>query len=114
MNPIHGADLAEVCVSAINSTMAEIETGGPQLFTQNEIAGLAFSAVHKKVKITLLPIWLKKMILFFLRKLTSSKTYGPVEFVFTVLTMDTIAPAYGKHTLSEYFKELAGPKFLPN
>jgi len=113
MNPIHGADLAEVCVSAINSTITEIETGGPQLFTQTEIAGLAFNTLHKKVKITFLPIWLKKLILFILRSLTSSKTYGPVEFVLTVLTMDMIALVYGQHTLNEYFKGLAGLKILP-
>jgi uncharacterized protein YbjT (DUF2867 family) len=110
INPIHGADLAEVCVSAINGTVTEMETGGPQLFAQHEIAGLAFNTLHKKIKITFLPVALKDLILFILRKFTSSKTYGPVEFILTVLTMDMTAPAYGQHVLSEYFNEIAMAK----
>lgn len=113
MNPIHGADLAEVCVSAINSTTTEMETGGPKLFTQHEIAGLAFNTLNKKIRITHLPIGFKNLILFILRRLTSSKTYGPVEFVLTVLTMDMIAPRYGQHKLKEYFKEIGGLKSRP-
>ena len=54
-----------------------------------------------------MPEPVRKMILWFARTFTSSKTYGPMEFFFTVLAMDMVAPLYGKHTLSKYFNEKA-------
>jgi uncharacterized protein YbjT (DUF2867 family) len=106
MNPIHGADLAEVCVDAIESSDKTIEVGGPEVFTHNEIAELAFNVVNKKPKIKYMPEWMRKMILGLTRTFTSSKTYGPMEFFFTVLAMDMIAPKYGTHTLSKYYAEM--------
>jgi len=106
MNPIHGADLAKVCVSAIESEDKTIEVGGPQVFTHNEIAELAFSVLNKKPKIKYMPEWMRKAILGFTRTFTSSKTYGPMEFFFTVLAMDMIAPKYGTHTLCSFFEEI--------
>ena len=106
MNPIHGKDLAEVCVNAITSKEKTIEVGGPEVFTHKEIVELAFKTLGKKPKISYMPEWLRKTILWFVRTFTSSKTYGPVEFFFTVLAMDMVAPEYGKQTLSEYFNEI--------
>lgn len=105
-NPIHGADLAEICVNAIESDNKEIPIGGPQTLTHNQIAKIAFSVAGKKVKITHIPDWITKPILFLMRTFTNSKVYGPIEFFMTVLSMDLIAPEYGKHTLKEYFEEL--------
>lgn len=103
MNPIHGEDLAEVCVNAINADEKTIEVGGPEVFTHNQIVELAFNTLNKKVKVNYMPEWVRKMILWFARTFTSSRTYGPMEFFFTVLAMDMVAPKYGKHTLSEFF-----------
>lgn len=110
MNPTHGADLAEVCVMAVNKPMTEIDAGGPQPLTQNNIAISAFNALNRKVRIIHLPDWLRRLTLFTLRRLTSSKTYGPVEFVLTVMSRDMVAPGYGQHTLNEYFQEIAHMK----
>lgn len=106
VNPVHGADLAKICVNSIKSNDKEIPIGGPQTLTHNEIARIAFSVAEKKPKITHIPNWARKSILFLLRTFTSSKIYGPVEFFMTVLSMDLIAPERGTHTLEEYFKEL--------
>ncbi len=106
MNPIHGADLAKVCVNAIESEEEEIEVGGPEVFTHNEIAELAFRVVNKKPKIKYMPEWMRKTILGLTRTFTSSKTYGPMEFFFTVLAMDMVAPEYGNHTLSDFYNEI--------
>jgi uncharacterized protein YbjT (DUF2867 family) len=106
MNPIHGADLAGICVDAIQSDDKEILAGGPQILTHNQIAETAFSVAGKEPEIIRIPGWIKKFILFLLRTFTNSKVYGPVEFFMTVLSMDLIAPQYGNHTLEEYFKEL--------
>ena len=103
INPIHGADLAVVCVAAIAGNESEIAAGGPQVFTQNEIAATAFAALDKKTAVTHLPSWIKNLLLAILRTFTSSKTYGPVEFALTVITSNMVAPSYGQHTLSAYF-----------
>ncbi len=55
-NPIHGEDLAEVCIDAIAGTEKEINVGGPQTLTQNEIAITAFQALGKTPKVTHIPI----------------------------------------------------------
>ena len=106
-NPIHGADLAEVCVDAINCTDEVIEAGGPEILTQEEIALKAFDALNKKPKITYIPHWIRKLILTTVRTFSNSKIYGPVEFFMTVLSMDMIAPVYGKHKIGDFFKELS-------
>jgi len=106
MNPIHGADLAEVCVKAIHAEEKTIEVGGPEILTHNEIVELAFSTLNKKVKVSYMPEWMRKTILWFARSFSSSKKYGPMEFLFTVLAMDMLAPKYGTHSLAAYFKEL--------
>ena len=106
MNPIHGEDLAEVCVNAIDTNEKTIEVGGPEVLTHNEITELAFDTLGKQVKISYMPDWMRKSVLWFARTFTSSKKYGPMEFFFTVLAMDMVAPEYGKWTLSQYFTEV--------
>ncbi len=108
-NPIHGEDLAVVCVDAIDRPDKEIETGGPETLTQNEIASIAFGILGNKPKITHIPDWVRVTILKLVRLLTGSKVYGPVEFFMTVMAMDMLAPEYGKHMLKEYFTILNNP-----
>ncbi|MGQ8337848.1 SDR family oxidoreductase [Sunxiuqinia sp. A32] len=105
MNPIHGADLAEVCVNAINTNEKTIEVGGPEVLTHNEMVEIAFSTLNKKVKVSYMPEWMRKSMLWLARSFSSSKKYGPMEFFFTVLSMDMVAPKYGTHTLGAYFEE---------
>jgi uncharacterized protein YbjT (DUF2867 family) len=104
INPIHGQDLAKVCLEAFEKTDIEVEVGGPETFTHREIAKMAFDVLGKKAKISLMPLWMKNMILRLLRLFTSSKTYGPVEFLLTALSMDGVAPAYGKEKLRDFFE----------
>jgi uncharacterized protein YbjT (DUF2867 family) len=103
INPIHGADLAAACVKAITESEKEINIGGPEIFTFNEIAELALNVQNKPIKISRLPIWMIKIILPVMRTLTSSKTYGPVEFMMTVMTMDVVGEIYGKEKLKEFY-----------
>ncbi len=103
MNPIHGADLAEVCVKAIQSYDKVINIGGPDVLTQNEIGILALKSWSKKIKIVHLPDWIRKLTIWIFRVFTSSKTYGPIEFFLTALANDAIAPTYGQHKLEAFF-----------
>ena len=105
-NPIHGEDLARFCVDAINKPDNEVEIGGPETHTQQEIASIAFEVLGNEPKITYIPEWVRGALLKLIRLLTGSKVYGPVEFFMTVMAMDMIAPEYGHHRLREYFTEL--------
>jgi uncharacterized protein YbjT (DUF2867 family) len=105
-NPIHGEDLATVCVDAIDKSDKEVKLGGPETLTQNEIASIAFDTLGNKPKITHIPDWVRVAILKVVRLFTGSTVYGPVEFFLTVMAMDMLAPEYGKLTLKEYFAGL--------
>jgi len=80
INPIHGRDLAEVCVNAAESHQREIHVGGPDIYTHNDILNLAFEVLGKKPKISKIPLWVSKLTTSTLRTFTSVKTYGPIEF----------------------------------
>lgn len=105
-NPIHGEDLAELCVAAIDKDDREIEAGGPETLSHNEIARAAFAVLGKEPKITHIPDWVRVAVLTVLRVLTGSKVYGPMEFFLTVMAMDMIAPQCGKQRLADYFHSL--------
>ena len=105
INPIHGADLAEVCVKSMDKQEKEINVGGPETFTFKEIAELAFKVLNKKAKISTLPIWMIRIILPLIRTFTSSKTYGPLEFMMSVMTMDVVGELYGKERLENFFQK---------
>ena len=92
-------------MSAVDETGKEIDIGGPEVFTHNQILAIAFESLEKPVKISRIPIWLRDVILTILRLLTSVKTYGPLEFFMTVLAMDMVAPTYGKYHLKDFFLE---------
>jgi uncharacterized protein YbjT (DUF2867 family) len=105
INPIHGKDLAEVCVKAAAGIQKEIQVGGPDVFTHNNILNLAFEVLGKKSKISRIPLWVSQLFTGILRMFTSVKTYGPVEFFMTVLVADLVAPEYGSRHLREFFIE---------
>ena len=104
-NPIHGEDLAIVCLQAINATSKEIIVGGPDVLTLNEIGEMALDALEKPIKIIHLPDWVRKLVIWTLRTFTSSKTYGPLEFFLTLMASDNIATRFGARRLYGFFKE---------
>lgn len=106
MNPIHGEDLAKICVEAIEKPDQEINVGGPETITHNEIAVMVFEVLGIEPKISHIPDWVRTAILKLVRIFSSSKTYGPIEFFLSVMAIDMIAPEHGNHTLREYFSDL--------
>ena len=105
INPIHGADLAEVCLDAIESKEKQVDVGGPEIFSQNQIAELALKAWGKAPRITHLPDWMRKFALWGTRTFTSVKTYGPLEFFLTAMATENVAPCHGVHRLGDFFQE---------
>jgi uncharacterized protein YbjT (DUF2867 family) len=105
LNPIHGADLAEVCVAAVEGKADEVAAGGPSIYSQREIAELAFAALHKLPKIYTIPIGLARAAV----KLT--RVFNPhqadlFDFFVSGAELDMVAPQYGCRSLGDYFREL--------
>jgi uncharacterized protein YbjT (DUF2867 family) len=105
MNPIHGEDLARFCVEALDCEEKELDVGGPDVFSHNEILSIAFDVVGKQKKISNMPIWLRDALLKILRAITSVKIYGPLEFFMTVLAIDMVAPTYGNRHLKDFYMD---------
>jgi len=75
------------------------------VLTHREIFEIAFGVLNKKVKISGFPLWIRNIMLGLARTFTSVNIYGPLEFFMTVLSMDLVAPKYGKHHLKDFFLE---------
>lgn len=105
LNPIHGADLAQFCLEAVESEERELDVGGPEVFSANEIAELAFHTQDRTVQITYLPDWVRKLALFFASVLPE-RFGGPVAFFLTVMAQDMVAPTYGNRALGCHFQAL--------
>ena len=107
MNPIHGEDLAEVCVAQLERYEREVNVGGTEVFTHTEMARLAFEVLHKPANIIYLPNWVRRLILIMARYLLPKSMYGAMEFVLTIMAMDVVAPMQvGKHRLKAFFESI--------
>jgi uncharacterized protein YbjT (DUF2867 family) len=105
LNPIHGEDLAKVCVDKMEAGIKEVTVGGSEILSHKQIAELALQAWNKPVKITHLPDWIRRLTIIVFRLFTSSKTYGSIEFFLTAMATDNLADAYGYHQLDDFFKK---------
>lgn len=106
LNPIDGEDLANVIVNAIPIAKETLEVGGPQSFTHNQIAYLAYEVLGKEQKVTYIPNVIRKTLLSLVRIFTNEQTYGPVEFFLTVMDMDMACEKFGNKKLIDYFNTL--------
>lgn len=104
-SPIHGADLARVCVDAMEGQATEVEAGGPETLTQREVAEIAFDVVGKPVRVWVIPLWLAGGLVKGIRLL--NKQFGDLaEFIVTAGEVDGVGPARGTTTLRSYFEAL--------
>jgi len=106
INPIHGKDLAEACVKAIQQEDKEIRIGGPEVFTHESIANLAFSVLKKPSKITRIPHWMISFLVKMIRPF-SKKKYTSINFMNIVMTSNMVGPAHGSRSLAGHFRSLA-------
>lgn len=106
-NPVHGADLAEVCVDAIANEGAygkEIPVGGPDVLTMRQIAEAAFAALGKKPKIRALPLWALKGAATVIRPFNVN--VASLLFMFTAFSGgDAVTDKHGTHHLADFFRE---------
>ena len=106
VNPIHGADLARVCVDAISQLEQVIEVGGREILTHQDIAEIAFDVVHKRPKITYIPDWLRRLMLRLAAIFMGKAQYGTTEFFLNVMAIDMATHPYGDHTIRAFFAQL--------
>jgi len=101
-NPIHGSDLAAVCVDAMEGRNREINVGGPQVLTYREVAETAFRSLGKQTRTTSVPVWIMNLAIGMTR--TYNRQQGELlAFFTTMMTSDVVAPLSGVHTLDDYF-----------
>jgi uncharacterized protein YbjT (DUF2867 family) len=105
INPIHGADLAEVCVDAVERNLQEIDLGGPEVFTHREIARLALNAAGKQERITSVPAWVMRSLVS-LTRIFNRHQGELLAFMTEAMTADAVAPAVSSRSLADYFKGL--------
>lgn len=110
VNPIDGRDLATASADAVETGTNAIDVGGPDTFTFDDIAKLAFSELERKPRILHLPFFLADAALGLTKQLTAEKTWGPFEFFLAASRTDMEAPAFGTHHLADHFRALAAEK----
>lgn len=106
INPIHGADLAEVCVDAVEGDAREVDVGGPEVLTHREIARLALSAAGKPERITSVPVWIMRGVVS-LTRIFNRHQGELLAFMTEALTGEVGAPQAGTRRLADYFQVLA-------
>lgn len=106
LNPIHGADLAHAIREAAEVGRAELSVGGPQIYSQNELAALAFASLGKPVKITHLPLWLAHCLIWILTHFTKQTFHGPIHFFVSAMLYDMVGEKHGKFHLDRHFERL--------
>ncbi len=104
INPIHGADLAEVCADALESPDQQVDVGGPEVLTYREIAELAFEVLGKPAKISNVPKTVIAGLVGAMRWVSPVKVYGPLQFLSTVMTMDVVGEESGRRKLVDHFR----------
>jgi uncharacterized protein YbjT (DUF2867 family) len=103
-NPIHDADLAEVCVKAIASNEeGDIPAGGPDTLTRREVFELAFAALDKKPRIFSAPPWMPGLMGTLMHPF-APRMAELMEFVGLISRIDSVAPVRGARRLADYYR----------
>jgi len=108
INPIHGADLADVAASALAAAepAAEIPAGGPDVLSQRDIAELAFRVLDRRVKCRRIGPGVIRFLAHLARPF--NKNASALALMFSMLgERDGVAPSYGTEHLETFFQHLA-------
>lgn len=105
-NPIHGEDLAAICVDAAAKDETDIDAGGPDIYTYKEVAGLAADVLGRQPLTVPVPLWIGDSLLT-AAQFINRDIADIISFALAVSRMDSVAPAYGTHHLREYLEQIA-------
>lgn len=106
VSPIGSRDMAEVCVSAIDSGQDELDVGGPQTLSFQEMAEIAFDVLGKPVKVMHIPLRIGTLGIATAKLLGFGKAVGPFEFFVAASALDMQAHTHGSLRLREHFESL--------
>jgi len=104
INPIHGADLAVATADAVEARLDWLDVGGPDVFTQREVAELAFASIEKPPRITMLPDIFRRTALRVLPFVTPRRISGPARFFLSALALDMVGACHGTRCLKDHFE----------
>jgi uncharacterized protein YbjT (DUF2867 family) len=104
INPIHGADLATATAEAVEAGLGWLDVGGPDVFTQRELAELAFDSIGKPPWITFLPDIMRRIALRVLPFVTPRRISGPARFFLSALALDMVGACHGTRSLKDHFE----------
>ena len=104
-NPIHPVDVAELLAEVVTEGAEEIDAGGPEVLTREDVMRVAFEVVGKKPRIMHVPAGVFRMASGMMRFI-HPRLSDMLEFVAFVTTTDSVAPVRGKRTLRPWFEEL--------
>lgn len=107
LNPIHGADLAVVAAEALEAepVQAEVAAGGPEVFTQRELAELAFRVLGRPPRYGHLPPRLLHLLAVLCRPV-SANAAAFLRMFAALAQRDAVAPARGRRRLEDFFRRL--------
>jgi uncharacterized protein YbjT (DUF2867 family) len=105
-NPIHEADLATLCLDALEAGTAEVDVGGPEILTRRQEIDLAFDAVKCEPRTARLHPLVAKVAGTALR-LVDRRRAATIAFIAAVNATDMVAPRHGERRLGDYLKAYA-------
>lgn len=109
-NPIHEEDIARNALEHLEGDSAQLEMGGPEVFTRREIGLLMCRAAGWKHGATLrLPNWFHLMNAHLLG-IISPRVLDMLRFYLVISEFDNIAPIAGQRRLADYYAQAASNK----
>ena len=104
-NPISDLDVARACVELIEGSKSELECGGPETLTREEIVTLAIEAVGRG-RVVKMPAWSGRLGAV-LATPFHPRLAALARFLVEVGTRDLVADAYGTDRLDPHFRARA-------
>ncbi|MEL7975835.1 NAD(P)H-binding protein [Isoptericola sp. F-RaC21] len=106
LSPIHGADLAEFCVSRLADGPGSWDVGGPEVLTYRDVVRIAFDALGKTPRYVSVPrraasaaVWASDRV--------SPRAGSLTRFFLEGMQTDSVGEPHGTHTLRDYYATLS-------
>ena len=97
---------ATATARAIEAGRDWFDVGGPEVFTHEALARLAFDALDRPARITRLPDALRRLALRLLPLLTPARIHGPALFFLSAMGEDMVGACRGTRRLADHFRSM--------
>lgn len=103
INPVHPADVAALCVAALNDDAKERDIGGPEELTRLQVAQMIASTGKYSLRVMHVSPWCLRLgrPLIALRNVRHSEL---MEYVLLAGCHDSLAPSVGTHRFRDYIE----------